>query len=809
MRRLIRFFLKLGGAALLLAVPALLVYLQFVGFGGRWRAQVAHALGGPTFAVEIGRLTFHPFEGIVAEKLTVHRRGHVPRRLAEIGRIVVSPNLAELLRGRVSIDRLDVEGTDVEIPFADDGRQPDAIRLRDLRAEILSGNGQVTVSLIECELEGIRIAVRGRFLMPERIRPMAAQPAAAENRQARADLIRAVLDTLHRIRFSDPRPELDITLRGDLSEPETIAADSVTLRAGGMRYEELSFDRLSLAASYANRVIHLANLRVSGRSGRVQLAGQWDLAAGAARLDLNGGLTLAPLLRLAGQEKVAKQISFDQPPAIEASVDVSSGSGKPRVTVVGQTSAQAFRLRGIRGRSFATKFAWKDGRLFLQDAVLESQSGAVRADLLSGPGEFRLRLDSEADPTEFLELFGPKEQAIIGLLKFRDAPRLAITLNGTRPSLDALEGRGTMSLGRSAMRGSWIDSGRAEVEVVDRAIVYRDFVIKKDNLRATGSFTYDFGRREVRLDGVRSNLNPPDVLMWVDPRIADTVAVYRFRAPADVRVDGLVHMKDPSQNDLRIAVDAPGGVTYRLLNRDLLFGETRADVRLKGQRVLADVKRAKLMGGTASIKANVSIAPDDPTFGADVALDGVDFPAMTKLYFNYAKSQGVMSGRYAFESNLRTPEKMRGEGSIRVEEGQVLAIPVFGPLSVIISQIIPGAGHENARLATADFAIADQRITTRNLDIRGEGFELFGDGSVGFPGGDMDLTVRINARGIPGLVLFPVSKLFEYVSTGTVSNPQWRPKIVPREFFDVLGMGGEPAPKPSPGRRPAPAPRAR
>jgi len=43
-----------------------------------------------------------------------------------------------------------------------------------------------------------------------------------------------------------------------------------------------------------------------------------------------------------------------------------------------------------------------------------------------------------------------------------------------------------------------------------------------------------------------------------------------------------------------------------------------------------------------------------------------------------------------------------------------------------------------------------------------------------------------------------VSKLLEYVSVGTVSDPQWRPKVIPREFFDVLGMGGgEAASKPA------------
>ncbi len=168
-----------------------------------------------------------------------------------------------------------------------------------------------------------------------------------------------------------------------------------------------------------------------------------------------------------------------------------------------------------------------------------------------------------------------------------------------------------------------------------------------------------------------------------------------------------------------------------------------------------------------------------------------------------------MSGKYSFDADLKNAAAMRGHGSIRVEEGQVMAIPLFGPLSEIISTVIPGAGHESARLATMDFTIADQLIHTKNLEIQGAGFELFGDGSVGFPSGQLALTVRINAKGIPGLVLFPVSKLFEYISNGVVSEPQWRPKIVPKEFFDVLGLGGEPASKPSPGHRPAPAPRGR
>jgi len=40
------------------------------------------------------------------------------------------------------------------------------------------------------------------------------------------------------------------------------------------------------------------------------------------------------------------------------------------------------------------------------------------------------------------------------------------------------------------------------------------------------------------------------------------------------------------------------------------------------------------------------------------------------------------------------------------------------------------------------------------------------------------MKMRLNVKGLPGLVLFPVSKLFEYASEGTLKTPNWHPKFV-------------------------------
>ena len=57
---------------------------------------------------------------------------------------------------------------------------------------------------------------------------------------------------------------------------------------------------------------------------------------------------------------------------------------------------------------------------------------------------------------------------------------------------------------------------------------------------------------------------------------------------------------------------------------------------------------------------------------------------------------------------------------------------------------------------------------------------MFGNGALGFLDDQMDFNVRVNARGLPGVLLFPVSKLFEYVADDKLSKPHWRPKALPK-----------------------------
>jgi len=115
-------------------------------------------------------------------------------------------------------------------------------------------------------------------------------------------------------------------------------------------------------------------------------------------------------------------------------------------------------------------------------------------------------------------------------------------------------------------------------------------------------------------------------------------------------------------------------------------------------------------------------------------------------------------------------------GYIRIEEGSVLSVPFLRPLSLILNQVIPGIGYEPARKAYVAFQVENRKISTKNLQVAGPGFNLLGSGGVDFFTGKMDMTVRVNAHGVPGMVLLPVSKLLEFESNGTLSQPDWQLK---------------------------------
>ena len=155
--------------------------------------------------------------------------------------------------------------------------------------------------------------------------------------------------------------------------------------------------------------------------------------------------------------------------------------------------------------------------------------------------------------------------------------------------------------------------------------------------------------------------------------------------------------------------------------------------------------------------------------------EGVDFPRVADLYFKYETARGQLNGTYDWTGLGSDPRSMRGNGKAQVTDGDIFAIPIFGPLSGILSTIIPGVGYGQAHKANATFTIKEGVIHTDDFKVSGKLLGMIGHGDVRFLDDKIDLDIRVDASGA-GVLLTPMYKLFEYKGEGSISKPNWHPK---------------------------------
>ncbi|MEX1118951.1 MAG: AsmA-like C-terminal region-containing protein [Terrimicrobiaceae bacterium] len=773
-RILVKTLIRLMLVLLFLGIPAAITWATVFGIGFGLRERVEQALSMGPLETKVRRVSFDLLRGLVAEGVEVFSSKAGGKQILKVGSVAVSPNLSALLSRKLEIDKVVLDDTEAQIPIRNKSGQISTLTIEGVKAHVVFFDNQLHITEFEAIVQGIRLRGGGVLKNPAQLEME--QPG--REGQPPPEIVSRLVDAIDDLKFPGSKPTITLEFTADLADLSQLEIQPIALRSGPIVAKDWRLEGIEAEARYVDKGLFLDRLMIRDDLGNLRVWAAFKDKQLAFEADSTLGH--AQFFGLLGEDKIPKGLVLKEVVQFSVQGSTDFSQAKPEVTAVGAFQVGGFSFRGVEAESLRANFAWKGDKFFLREARLMVGGKDADADVLVAPGDFRMKATSTIRPTSLAPAMDDIARDLISKMEFQDAPWVQISLRGPSSDFKQMQGQGALKLGRTAMRDVWIDSAESHLEVGGGAITYKNILLTKDKGTGRGTFTYDFGGQQVRLENIVSTLDPVSVLMWIDPKIAEAVVPYKFRQPPTVKGSGVVHMKDLSKNKLLLTVEAQEGLDYELLGKTLNLGKTSANVDIIGAEVQARVKRSTLMGGSVSVSADVSIDPKKPVFDAEVDVRKVDFAKLTKLYFNFDTSKGLVSGRYKFSAPTTAPEKMKGWGTIRIEDGNVFAIPILGPLSDIISKIIPGAGYQTARLATADFEIADETITTKNLEIEGAGFSLFGSGDIFFMRDRMDMSVRINARGLPGIVLFPVSKLFEYVSTDAVSKPEWRPKIIPR-----------------------------
>ncbi|MEO6054326.1 MAG: AsmA-like C-terminal region-containing protein [Chthoniobacterales bacterium] len=779
--KLVRGIFRLLLIFIFIGIPAVALYLRQVGFTTSIRASVCALVRSQGIEMDMERLTFDPFQGLIAKDVKVRVKSSDAPLFVQINRVGLSLNIRALLHRKIEVDTASLHGAHLILPL--DLTNPDAkLEFDKVNAVIIFLPDQIRIASLECKMGAIKLQVMGNvlnaqdFKMPTNTGPKSGHPLA--------QTIMDIRKLGAQFSFQKNTAQLEFQFAVDLAHLDTTKIDDIRFHAVDMLYGDAHINRFDIEADYNHGILNLERLEITDALGEFSVKGNLNPAQKQVSFEASSTIDIRPFFPENIRNGILKNIQFPKPPQAAFSGDLQWNEDfKITGQVFGRFVAPHISANGVELTDIDGEYTWKDGTFFTENFTVHLNKGAATADVYFAPNDFRVRLTSSIKPTDFMPWFDKGTRETIERMEFAEAPQLRVELSGKKPDIDALSGTGQLTLGKTAMRGAWITSAKSPLEIQGRAITLRNFEILMGTNKGTGTFTYDLGQKEVRIPDAKSQLPPYELLMWINPQVAEAVIPYRFKTPPTVTVKGVAGLEGAEKNLLNVTIDAPAGLTYNLLGKDLFFQGLKGRLFVKKDQLDLNISQSRLMGGQVKLQAKISVDPKNQTYGANVFIDGCDFSTLTKLYFDYNNSHGKVSGNYQFKTAFEDTHTMTGSGHMNVQDGNVFAIPLLGPLSDILNQIIPGSGYQNAKTATADFQVANGVITTRNLAIQSMAFSLYGHGKIFFLDDKMDMDIRINARGIPGIILFPVSKVFEYTSEGTLKNATWRPKLIPKAIF--------------------------
>ena len=768
-----RFLFRLLVAILLIGFAWGSWYLARKGFGRQWRNRVVEELHKSGVEASIQRLTLDPFRGLVARNVRIFDYKNRENTIAVISEISLDINYAALLHRQPFLNALDVRNAQIIFPIsANDPKTPKA-RLTRFRAHIYFPPEQIYVSQAEGIFCGVRVSATGQLIKRQDYVPSAG--TSKEEWRTRLQILQRIVTELGQFKFPAGGPRLQVKFSGDLSQLED-ANFEASFRGDHIHRGTYEIRNLRANAEWIGQKLNLTQCEWQDDSGHLEARAGWSRKSGVADFQLRSTLNVKSFLDSFGFKGLLDDIAFTTSPLIDVSGTIPFSDARGTKSVIGRVSLANFDYKGIPFSKLAADFSWDGNRTMLRDVRLQKGTGELSADLLAAPNDFRLNVDSAIDPGALRALVSDDFREFLSEWQWTRPPAVHLIIRGPNQQPETWTGDGTVKTERSRFRGVWMNSASANLHFADSAITFDNLRVTREEGVGTGSFVYDWGKHEVRLTNIQTTLRPADAIYWVDPKLARPVAPYKFRQPPKLNVNGVVQYHGGKNTKLEITVDGTKGMDYVFLGKTLPFDRIKGRLLFTDDRLRLTDMQGELFSGTVHGTADISLARNDSHYHASLAVEKIEFPTLTDLYFKFHTARGRMSGTYDFDGLGDNARAMHGKGKILVTEGDVFAIPIFGPLSELIAHIIPGTGYSVAHNASADFTIKDGIAHTDDFKVSGDLFGMVGHGDVYFLDDKLDFSVRINANLPGGVVLAPVYKLFEYKGDGSLSKPNWHPK---------------------------------
>ncbi|KAB2643068.1 MAG: hypothetical protein DVB26_00655 [Verrucomicrobia bacterium] len=774
------------------ALIAALWWANHTGMPAAWRAAIEREIAKQGIHLTIGSLSYMPFRGIIASEVRVFADARHSVMLSQLERILIAVDKAKLARGELRLTRIQISDASLRLPIQPGNPDTGILEIKGLTGTLLMPGGRL-LELRDAHgrVAGIEMTLAARLL---KYRDTMVPIQADLNLEAQLKLVSQILAELKNWHFDRTHPpSLRVFVEGDLSDTASLVA-RMAIQATAVEKNDHRIDEITAEGSLSGSWVTLSSVHARDAQGRFDGRVDYDMSSRAGRFDGSSSLNMPQLLKSWLGLPALQGITFGGGQMLEAQGDFTlDADGVPQVRMTGHASCQAVVLRGVPFELIEGSFCWRDGEAYLRDLRCLRPDGEASGKVLIQWPLLRLALKTTLPVAVYRPFFvGQPLEPVLNDFSARANAAVNVTLEGgfDATDKDSWVFTGSGRLKNHSYRGVPVDSAQCKMSLNSRVLDfsdgtvvfnYQDYPLRKayagpaNGTAHAGRVRYDATTKTVTVEDVVGNIWAAPVLRMFAPAIADSLEVYRFHRPPQLSAAGVIDVTPQGRTALTVGFRSKDPAEYVFLGKNLTLEQASGKVAVRGNTVLVDDLELTTFEGPVAASIHVV---NSKKISGEFSFSDLSLAAINTTYGFNMKCGGTLTGRLEFGFMDDKIETMSGSGLLAVEKSVLFDAPILGPLSPLVSAVLGGrhAGFERARSAFCTFAIKDGVLHTKDFHTATTSLVFAGDGSVDLKNLSLDMTLRVDARGLLGIVTLPLRPfygLFQFRGSGPLDKPEW------------------------------------
>lgn len=379
----------------------------------------------------------------------------------------------------------------------------------------------------------------------------------------------------------------------------------------------------------------------------------------------------------------------------------------------------------------------------------------------------------------------PEEKRVLTNFTFTVPPQVEGEVWGRWGAKHELAFRASATATNFTLRGEQLDAFSGRVHFTNDWFAIADVFAR----RGTGeihapSLGIDGHFDRMWVTNATSTFDPLAFTRMIGPQTERALRPYVFSNAPSVRVHGSVPFREGETTDLHFDF-AGGPFSWSFFH----LPQVRGELHWVTNRLLITNFTSAFHGGGLGGGLNFDFAPKHSAdFGFALQFTNASLPSfIADVTGKGNKLEGIVAGNVTVtNANTTNWQSWQGFGDVRLTDGLLWEIPIFGLFSPVLNAINKDLGSSRAKEAKGTFILTNSVIYTKDLEIHSPPARLHYDGTVDFAGGvnaNVEAEMFRDTFLVGPLLSFltsPMTKVFEYKVTGSLANPKSEPRFIPK-----------------------------